>query len=76
MLRGGYAKISEKIIRSGGLVDKVIEINAIFAFARKFSYNRGNLMGSNSGRVLPKSDFCQRSPRLPPNLSLAQVQIA
>jgi hypothetical protein len=54
---GGYAKIFEKITLSSGLVYRIMEIYAIFAVARKFGYNRRNLMGLNSGRGLHKTVY-------------------
>jgi hypothetical protein len=46
-----------KKLLSDGLIDEIMEIYAILAVARKFGYNRRNLMGLNSGRGLPKTDF-------------------
>jgi hypothetical protein len=50
VLRRWYAKISEKITISGGLVDKIIEIYAIIAVARKFGSKRGCFSGLKAGR--------------------------
>ena len=54
---GRYAKISEKITISGGLVDKFMEIYAIMPVDRQFGYKRGNVPGLTSVREVPKTVF-------------------
>lgn len=54
---GRFAKISEKIGISGGLVDKFIKIYAIIAVDSQFGYKKGNLPGLTSVRDVPKTVF-------------------
>jgi len=55
--RGRYAKIYEKFIISGRLIDKFMENYTIIAGDRQFGYKRGKLSGLTSVREVPKNFF-------------------
>ena len=54
---GRYAKISEKITISGGLVDKFLKICPILPPTRQFGYKRRIVSGLTSVSEVPKTVF-------------------